>query len=57
MQELGKESPVAAFPVDPLLAAAHEKHLKKVSRDVTPSSPACVYMRLSPIVHGNSRCS
>ena len=30
MQE-HKDSPVAAFPVDPILAAAHDKHLKKVT--------------------------
>ena len=29
MQDRTKESPL--FPVDPILAAAHEKHLKKVS--------------------------
>jgi hypothetical protein len=32
MQNRGKDSSshVAAFPVDPILAAAHERHLKKV---------------------------
>ena len=50
MQELGKESPVAAFPVDPLLAAAHEKHLKKVPCHTIIFFMIISRLRLSPII-------